>query len=120
MYNLIFISWWKSIFVEEAHLCGGSADNLQFLSRNVTVAKRVSYIRKYEYYIPVIKSPAVRCDVGEPAKEVAPRVAPVEFLLYIIYLFKTWSSENSPPRVHATPPSATKATRNLSGGQLNH
>jgi hypothetical protein len=64
-------------------------DNLQFLSRKVTVAKRLSCIRKYEYYMPVIKSPAVRCDVGEPAKEVAPSVAPVGFLSNIIHLIKT-------------------------------
>ena len=52
--------------------------------------------------LPVINKPAVRCDVGGPdlTSPLAARVAP--------------------PRVQATPPNATNATRNLNGGPRNH
>jgi hypothetical protein len=63
---IIPISWWKSVFY------GGSEDNLQFSSREGYLELKTPR-RKYKYYMPVIKSPAVRCDVGKPVKEIAPR-----------------------------------------------
>lgn len=68
-----------------------------------------------------MSSPAVRWDVGEPAKAIEPKVAPpsvpnkkiqekIEFMGFCVKKLC----------LHATPPKATSTTRNLNGGPLNH
>lgn len=50
--------------------------------------------------LPIISNAAVKCEVGGPAKPVAPKAAP--------------------PNAQATPPNATTAINARSGGPANH
>lgn len=54
----------------------------------------------FPFYLPIINSAAVRCELGGPVKLVAPNA--------------------TPPKAHATPPSATTAITALNGGPANH
>lgn len=62
----------------------------------------VKIVSKIENFsdLPIIRSAAVKCDVGGPAKPVAPSAAP--------------------PKAHATPPNATTAMTARNGGPANH
>lgn len=54
----------------------------------------------FNFLLPIISNAAVKCELGGPAKPVAPNAAP--------------------PKAHATPPSATTAITARNGGPANH
>lgn len=66
------------------------------------ILKEKFYLKKKKLIInlPIISNAAVKCEVGGPAKPVAPKAAP--------------------PNAQATPPNATTAINARSGGPANH